>query len=300
MKLINTLTGGYPRVMDTLLGLQTEMITMGNAPFAALGVDLVLSGCAVTDNGNNTVNIAPGLMYVAGNTLRFDGASNIPSDGTQAITTGSLTTSTPLSFADGSTKDIYSEAKAVVAAKDQANSQQIIIKTTLYNLQQYIKDQINASEPIGTIKEMYDLDGTFMSNFDTTGKGITVAWQGWALDNGNNGTPGSAGRVLIGAGVLGVESYNYGAIGGESTHTLLTPEMPSFTVDTPINAEHYTTQSGGSDHPYGAAGPAERTDILTSNPVGSDQPHNNMQPYKVVYRVVKVGTPTPPPTSPAP
>ena len=101
MKLINTLPGGYRRVMDTLLGLQTEMITAVNAPFAALGYDLVLSGCAVTNNNNGTVTIAPGIMYVGGQTVRFDGAQNISADGSQAIILAAAVTSTPWPFADG-------------------------------------------------------------------------------------------------------------------------------------------------------------------------------------------------------
>jgi hypothetical protein len=284
MKIINTLSGGYRRVMDTLLGLQTEMVTMGNAPFAALGVDLVLSGCAVTDNGDGTVNIAPGLMYVAGNTLRFDGAGNIASDGSMAITAGAVVASNPQPFADGSTQNIYSEQKAVVAAMDTSNTQQIIIKTTLYSLQQYIQDQVNANEPTGTIKELYDFDGTFRSNFDASGLGNKPAWMGWALDNGNNGTPGSAGRVLIGVGVNGSNTYSYGDVGGEINHQLSVDEMPSHNHSYNIRVFSGGTYSDTTDTGHSTSDNA----MITGN-TGGDNPHNNMQPYKVVYRVVKVG-----------
>jgi len=287
MKLINTLSGGYRRVMDTLLGLQTEMIIGINAPFGALGRDLVLSGCAVTNNGNGTVNIASGIMYVGGQTLRFDGAANIAADGSQAIVTGGVVTSTPWPFGDGSTKNLYSEQKAVIANQDPTNPTQIKIGLTLYNLQQYITDQINAAEPKGTIKHIYDLDGTFATNFDTYGLGVTTAWIGWALDNGNNGTPGSAGMVLVGAGLYTdptssqQTTYNNENTGGEINHTLTIAEMPSHTH--PMNAgTEYHTYGNGGDHPL-----VEGSGLITGA-TGGGSAHNNMQPYKVCYRVVKI------------
>jgi len=289
MKLLSTLTGGYKRVMDRLLTLQSETQIFINAQFAALGFDMVLQGCEVTDNGNGTVTIAPGIILIGGNAVRYAGGSNISADGSMAFVANAPVTSTPGIFGDGSTKALYSEVFAGVAAQDPSNTSQIKIKTTLYNLQQYIKDQINAAEPKGTIKEVYDLDGTFLDNFNTDGLGVTPKWINWALDNGNNGTPGSAGKVLVAAGVYtdpvsGLETtFVAGDTGGELAHKLTVAEMPSHTH--PQGADVYYSTGSGSSHTAGDSGSGSRGNTLAT---GGDTPHNNMQPYNVPYRVVKI------------
>lgn len=294
MKILNTLSGGYRRVMNILLSVQNEMITMGNAPFASLQFDLVLSGCAVHDNGNGTVDIAPGLMYVAGNTLRFDGAANIANDGSMAIVTGAVVASVLRPFADGSNKNLYSEQKAVVDVQDAGNPFQMKITTSLYNLQQYIKDQINASERKGTIKELYDLSGitpgqpgSFLANFDSTGLGVTPAWMGWARDNGNNGTPGSVGSTLIndgeftdpldGAVTNYVAGQQYGALKQKLTlDKQATPAGLIITLDGP----HGKPADGG--------GAAEYYVRTVSAAAVAANAITQLGPTTAVYRVVKI------------
>lgn len=289
MKLLSTLTGGYRRVMDKLLSLQTETQTFVNAQFASIGFDLVLQGCAVTDNGNGTVNIAAGIVLIGGNAIRFAGANNIASDGSQAFVAGAAVSSFPEVFGDGSTKNIYSEVFATIAAQDPTNTYQIKVKTTLYNLQQYVKDQINAAEVKGTVKTIYDLDGTFLENFNTDGLGVTPAWINWALDNGNYGTPGSAGMVIIGVGtytdpVSGLQTnYPYPSTGGEMNHTLSVAEMPAHSHQQGADV-YYTVGSGGS-HAAGDSGNGARGNTLSTGGGGA---HNNMQPYRTAYRVVKI------------
>jgi len=277
--------------MDRLLTLQSETQTFINAQFANLGFDLVLQGCAVTNNGNGTVNIAPGIILVGGNAVRFAGANNISADGSMAFVLAAPVTSYPSIFGDGSTKNIYSEIFATIAAQDPTNYSQIKIGLTLYNLQQYVKDQINASETKGTIKEVYDLDGLFLTNFNSDGAGVTPPWIGWQLDNGNAGTPGSAGKVLVGAGVYtdpvsGLETtYVSGDTGGEINHTLTVDEMPSHTHTT---AQIFDTGGGSGPHPITTTAISRTNAGLTINPTGGGLAHNNMQPYGVAYRVVKV------------
>lgn len=52
---------------------------------------------------------------------------------------------------------------------------------------------------------------------------INAIPDGWALCNGQNGTPNLLDRFIVGAG----DSYTVGATGGENTHTLTIDEMPS-------------------------------------------------------------------------
>ena len=289
MRILNVLTGGYWRVMDRLLDLQNEAFTLGNAPLAGLGYDLVLQGCAVTDNGNGTINIAPGLILINGVTLRFDGANNVAADGSQTFITGPVVASNPKPFADGSTKNIYSEQKAIITAQDPSNTTQIKIGITLYDLNEYMIDLIYQSETKGTIKEIYDLDGTFKStNFDRTGLGVTRRWIGWAIDNANNGTPGSAGQVLVasgtytdpesGAETIYVDGDNYGTIGV----TLTAAEIPKLESE-----ETFIKDGGGHLSSFASGNDAQDLRPLNINE-GGGGPHENRQPSKGITRLVKI------------
>lgn len=133
---------------------------------------------------------------------------------------------------------------------------------------------------VGVFEEITDLGLTYASVWDfTTG----LARLGFGYDNcvicGTNGTKARAGAVSL--------PYKTGQtfgsnIGGASNQLSLTVDnLAPFTVKTPINAERYHTQSGGSDSPYGAAGPPVRTDILQSQSLGSGTPVS-IQNYGII------------------
>ena len=70
--------------------------------------------------------------------------------------------------------------------------------------------------------------------------------------------------------------------GGDKTHTLTKPELPSHSHET-IVKEAWTNDfdTGGGGPSYIASG------VGTTGSTGSNQPHNNLQPYIVVYRWVR-------------
>ena len=91
----------------------------------------------------------------------------------------------------------------------------------------------------------------------------------------------AAGRVTIGANSV----HTIGSEGGEETHTLITTELPS-----PIQSEKNVLIDVGTKH--GGFGSAitnipDGSYIAKSGAItiaGGNQPHNNMQPYRTVYR----------------
>ncbi len=285
MKNLRSLQGGYPRQMDYILTLQNEYTTVVNSMFSKLGQDLVLSGCDVTDNGNGTVNISAGILFVSSEVVRFDGAANIASNQTKTFVKDAPVATDPKTFGDGVEKQVYTEVKVIIG--DKTSALQVGIGTVLYTLATYIQDVAGGYAVKGEYKEIYDFDGTFLNNFDASGLGITARYLDWALDNGNNGTPGSAGRVIVGTGrftdpVTGAETnFASGDKGGEAAHKLTIAEMPKHGHGY-SKMRQSNNVDGGSNTRYG-----ELQDATTTT-AGDDQARNNMQPYVAAYRIIKI------------
>jgi hypothetical protein len=283
MKKLRVLQGGYPRQQDFLLNLQTELFAVTNGLFGKLNKDMVLQGCAVVDNLNGTINIDAGIVYVGGEAVRFDGANNVLANGTKTFVKAGAVTSDPKLFADGNTKDVYSEVKAVIG--DKTGALEIAITTSLYTLETYINDVVASYAIKGEFKDIYDFDNTFLANFDSSGLGVTPRYSGWAIANGNNGTPNLQGRVRISAGDITdtgsglVFTYANGDQGGEVRHQLTVSELPT------QNVYAGTPQVGG--RPSFGSGPVVRWPTAYG-PVGGNVPHQNMQPYLAVYTIVKI------------
>lgn len=295
MKELLSLTGGYKRHIDYLLTLQSEVLGVQNALFKNLGHDLVLSGCEVTNNGNGTVNIASGVVYVGGEICRFASVANIPSDGTKALVKGAPVTTDPKEFQDGSTKNIYKETFAIIGnTTNQAT--QVVVRTALYGVKDYISDIVQSYGQKGETKWVIDLDGQFLTNFDAAGAGINPKWLGWHLMNGNGGAPNMSGRGPIGVGsfmdAYGLQhTYTNNQEGGQPRHKLTIAEIPSHDHDFVFD------QSGDGDKNLPGANQAYMAGIYKNsggskskktNKTGGDQAHNIMSPYKAGYWVIKM------------
>ncbi|WP_307973745.1 hypothetical protein [uncultured Dialister sp.] len=104
----------------------------------------------------------------------------------------------------------------------------------------------------------------------------------------------AAGRVLIGAGEADSGTvYNAGATGGEEKHKLSVEELAPH-----MHQERMTTSDGnpnslvnletggnlsGATVPQRFGYTHKATDTVNTVSAGGDKPHNNMEPYRVVY-----------------
>ena len=136
---------------------------------------------------------------------------------------------------------------------------------------------------------------------------------GWALCNGQNGTPNLQDRFIVGAG----NQYSVGATGGANEVTLTTAQMPSHThilslsdLRTNSAGNHYHSYSyypkyedveafgsGGNGVSYNASyGTTDEAGAHTHtvtgsgsiSPAGSGQSHENRPPYYALCFIMKL------------
>lgn len=93
------------------------------------------------------------------------------------------------------------------------------------------------------------------------------------------------GRVLVGKAASGTFA-TAGATGGKETHTLTIAEMPSHGHN--VRWDGLYIGSGASFRLIPVDSGSNTTGNNTVIANGSGQAHNNLQPYKVVYRWVRV------------
>ena len=125
------------------------------------------------------------------------------------------------------------------------------IKTVVNNI-------LNFVYPIGSI---------YMSTSDTNpGTLFGGAWTSWG-----------SGRVPVGVDTSQTEFNTVEKIGGEKTHTLTTPEMPSHNHPGIIG---YTNTTGYYARLYEGS---QGTNLDGEGKTGGDKPHNNLQPYITCY-----------------
>lgn len=104
---------------------------------------------------------------------------------------------------------------------------------------------------------------------------------------GGEWEPYSSARTLLGSGEYldesGSTTYSLGDTGGSLTHTLTIDELPSHTHRLRYQTKYAYAGSSKFDYGRGTSG-----SYLKTTSVGKDQPHNNVQPYDIVYIWVRI------------
>lgn len=132
------------------------------------------------------------------------------------------------------------------------------------------------------VKTLYVNQEYIDNNFDETGLGINLC-AGFAICNGANGTVSVDGLVDVGYGT----NYNViGGFGGEKEHQLTENEMPTHNH----SLIHAAWSGSTPSKPYGVNfdGGSDFGVSTETNAKGLGDAHNNMQPYIVALKIMKL------------
>lgn len=163
-----------------------------------------------------------------------------------------LTTGNPLKTLSGTELDDEFNNIATAVSTKANSSQLALIKEAIY--------------PVGSV--YISVGGTNPATF--LGVGTWVAF--------------GAGRTLVGRDISDTDFDVAEETGGAKTHTLTESEIPSHhhTLNTGVDAAGYSAGYWG-EFPYNYNSLGNNTRVRDTNTKGGDVPHNNLQPYIVVY-----------------
>jgi hypothetical protein len=255
--------GGFPLQEDTLDFMQSSY----RGAFAGIanmcGSKTILYGVQVIAG-----NVTDGWIAYNGELIPFIGGVA----GADVVIT-ELPNVVPETFEDGSIRDVYFTKTATCGALGDFPFTDLVPLLSLKNIWRP-----------GDIKERYCDAAYIAANFDVSGYGINNEI-GWRIFSSQ--VPASAGKVFVNLNTGDVTFNTIGNNGGEKTHTLNTSEMPTHThpvvpPDSDDNAGFGKTTTGNSAH--------EGTGIASYNTgsAGLGSPHNNLQPYFVILKLVKL------------
>jgi hypothetical protein len=259
---------------ETIAGLITNII-----PTPLSNTIYILSGCR-----NSTVapihTLSAGVLYYNGEIFNFDGATftltGLQKAYARILTTQYLTNADPVQFTDGVSRNVHNIRKIVIEAT-----------TTSSGLPEF-KDFVSANNWLkGDVKEVV-CDATYLAtNFDATGLG-RLERLGWAIMNGNNGTPNDNGKVAI---AYGTDYTTLGATGGSRDAVVVAHAHGQRTSSTNGNDLPQIKITGTSSPVTGVSGDTSNTgtrEQVFTDSAGVSGVDKNMQPYVVRLKIMKL------------
>jgi len=266
-------TGGFPLETDTLDYMQNAYSAL--QVITALGGDnYILSGCIATGS-----NVGNGFVVINGEVLEFRGGSvqtnmvireekqTRPFENGQAkevfitryVTFGTGTDAIPFAnLLRLKPLSVFKDLPTTISSALDLDDENTLATAKAVKL---LNDKVESKLPAGCI-------------LIWSGQ-INVIPAGWALCDGQNGTPNLTDKFVLGAG----SKYYVGQSGGEEMHKLTIAEMPR-------HSHSYTKYDEG---PNNTGDNDDFQGFINANTseTGGDQPHNNMPPYYALAYIIK-------------
>lgn len=268
-------TGGFPLETDTLNYMQEAYKTL--QAITGLGGDnFILSGCIVAGS-----NVGNGYIVINGEVLEFRGGVKQ----TNIIIREEIA---QRPFENGQIKDVFFTRYAGFGTGDGAiNFDSLSRLKTLVQLKDLPTTVSSAidfdrEDSLATSKAVKLLNDKINANVP---RGVIWIWSGainavpdgFALCNGDNGTPDLRSRFVYGAGL----GYGVGDTGGSEIHVLKIEEIPPHT-------HTYKKKRNGSANGNTDGHPDNTEDDAQTGSAGGGLPHNNMPPYLALAYIMKL------------
>lgn len=145
------------------------------------------------------------------------------------------------------------------------------------------------TEAVGTLKEF---TGSPAGVFDATGKGIVGSmWDGWAICNGQNGTPDLRNKFTVGADAhtSGGWVVSFGGVntstGGDYQVTLTVPNLPPHSHEVKGFYRYWRGSTPAGD----AVWEADANKSIQTEATGGGQAFSILNPYFAAVKVMCIG-----------
>jgi len=139
----------------------------------------------------------------------------------------------------------------------------------------------------------YAGDGSALSGIEAFVTGMIILWSGasdniptgFALCDGNNGTPNLSGRFVVGFDASNGD-YDVDDTGGAESVTLTINQIPAHKHDTTFDNKKYFPGGGSTSISFGGAG-GYPADTFSMSNAGGGQSHENRPPYYALCYIMK-------------
>ena len=260
-------------------------ITFGNATFTG---DINLD--EITCRNANVTGIATvgTSLYVQGKLFDGDGdfgtaGQLLSSDGTDTVWIDANTTSVANSINVGTNLNSTNADQFVTFVENDSGNNPIRVDAGIkYNPS---TNRLTAGSYAG--------DGSALSGIEAFVTGMIILWSGasdniptgFALCDGNNGTPNLSGRFVVGFDASNGD-YDVDDTGGAESVTLTLNQIPSHKHDTTFDNKKYFPGGGSTSISFGGAG-GYPADTFSMSNAGGGQSHENRPPFYALCYIMK-------------
>jgi hypothetical protein len=265
--------GGMPGTQQRFDFMQTGY----NEAFAAIakmcGDKTILYGVEV-----NAGNVSAGWISVNGELVRFIGGAINPLTDWVVFSTAV----TPLTFLDNSIHNVHFDKTATSAINGDVSNGDFLFSELVPLL------SLSNIWLAGDVKEKIVNEQYIIDNFDaTTGVGLNRE-KGWQILS--MALPDTAGKMFVNRDPNNGLFGSIGLTGGEETHTLTKPELPNLPLQYTLfghPSSDWRTASG-SGRPATVGNTGGPNGSFNTNNMGDGMAHNNMPPFYVVLKTIKL------------
>lgn len=277
--------GGFPLTTDRLSQMQQCWQLIAELA-KGWGDNVVIHGC---QGWGGSGTIGSGLIVFNGELLPFEASSGHLVD--------VFTTTESVTYADGQQHPFFTHrvAKATATATSTSKKQSdftranplasLATQSLLTQKENALQQRLNALEAtlLGAQGNINDLSALIVP------RGMIAMWSGainqiptgWALCNGQNGTPDLRDRFIVGAG----NEYYVGSKGGYKEVKLTVSQLPEHSHYLPVTIDHWGRSfKGENGEPKTVCAGSYSTTLNT----GSSHAHENRPPYYALAFIMKL------------